>query len=112
MLAFFLSQLKMQDTLLHKVNGILILVTFFLCRILLFPFMYAALHHDCSVWLPSPAGTYKLDRSPPFSGHSIKLSSQVLPTASCTSLEFPLFQGSQMHQQLIDQHPLCAFHSV
>lgn len=41
-LAFFLSQLKMQDTLLHKVNGILILVTFFLCRILLFPFMYAA----------------------------------------------------------------------
>ncbi|OXB54498.1 hypothetical protein ASZ78_002881 [Callipepla squamata] len=41
-LAFFLPQLKMQDTLLHKVNGILILVTFFLCRILLFPFMYAA----------------------------------------------------------------------
>lgn len=40
--AFFLPQLKMQDTLLHKVNGILILVTFFLCRILLFPFMYAA----------------------------------------------------------------------
>ncbi|NWW15688.1 FA57A protein, partial [Falcunculus frontatus] len=37
-----LMQLKMQDTLLHKVNGILILVTFFLCRILLFPFMYAA----------------------------------------------------------------------
>ncbi|XP_035745401.1 TLC domain-containing protein 3A isoform X1 [Egretta garzetta] len=36
------TQLKMQDTLLHKVNGILILVTFFLCRILLFPFMYAA----------------------------------------------------------------------
>lgn len=41
-LAFFLPQLKMQHTLLHKVNGILILVTFFLCRILLFPFMYAA----------------------------------------------------------------------
>lgn len=32
----------MQDTLLHKVNGILILVTFFLCRIVLFPFMYRA----------------------------------------------------------------------
>ncbi|XP_074746631.1 TLC domain-containing protein 3A isoform X1 [Strix uralensis] len=42
MFTFFLPQLKMQDTLLHKVNGILILVTFFLCRILLFPFMYAA----------------------------------------------------------------------
>ncbi|KAM9117551.1 TLC domain-containing protein 3A isoform 1-T2 [Pangshura tecta] len=37
-----LMQLKMQDTLLHKVNGILILVTFFLCRIVLFPFMYSA----------------------------------------------------------------------
>ncbi|XP_010212815.1 PREDICTED: protein FAM57A [Tinamus guttatus] len=37
-----LMQLQMQDTLLHKVNGILLLVTFFLCRILLFPFMYAA----------------------------------------------------------------------
>ncbi|KAJ7308823.1 hypothetical protein JRQ81_008092 [Phrynocephalus forsythii] len=35
-----LMQLKMQDSLLHKVNGVLILVTFFLCRILLFPFMY------------------------------------------------------------------------
>nr|XP_056721245.1 TLC domain-containing protein 3A [Euleptes europaea] len=35
-----LMQLKLQDSLLHKVNGILILATFFLCRILLFPFMY------------------------------------------------------------------------
>ncbi|XP_042298320.1 TLC domain-containing protein 3A [Sceloporus undulatus] len=35
-----LMQLKMQDSFLHKVNGILILVTFFLCRIALFPFMY------------------------------------------------------------------------
>ncbi|XP_066491741.1 TLC domain-containing protein 3A isoform X1 [Tiliqua scincoides] len=37
-----LVQLKMQDSLLHKVNGVLILVTFFLCRILLFPYMYWA----------------------------------------------------------------------
>ncbi|XP_026565979.1 protein FAM57A [Pseudonaja textilis] len=37
-----LMQLKMQDSLLHKINGILILVTFFLCRILLFPYMYWA----------------------------------------------------------------------
>ena len=36
----FLSQLKQQHTLLYKVNGILTLTTFFLCRILLFPFMY------------------------------------------------------------------------
>uniref|UniRef100_A0A7M4F3Q7 TLC domain containing 3A n=1 Tax=Crocodylus porosus TaxID=8502 RepID=A0A7M4F3Q7_CROPO len=37
-----LMQLNMQDTRLHKVNGVLILVTFLLCRILLFPFMYGA----------------------------------------------------------------------
>ncbi|XP_063152591.1 TLC domain-containing protein 3A [Candoia aspera] len=37
-----LMQLKMQDSLLHKVNGVLILVTFFLCRIALFPYMYWA----------------------------------------------------------------------
>ncbi|XP_015684160.1 protein FAM57A-like, partial [Protobothrops mucrosquamatus] len=37
-----LIQVKMQDSLLHKINGILILVTFFLCRILLFPYMYWA----------------------------------------------------------------------
>ncbi|XP_042098553.1 TLC domain-containing protein 3A isoform X2 [Ovis aries] len=35
-----LIQLKQQHTLLYKVNGILTLTTFFLCRILLFPFMY------------------------------------------------------------------------
>ncbi|KAB0401937.1 hypothetical protein E2I00_019351 [Balaenoptera physalus] len=34
------AQLKQQHTLLYKVNGILTLTTFFLCRILLFPFMY------------------------------------------------------------------------
>ncbi|KAL7986915.1 hypothetical protein Chor_005834 [Crotalus horridus] len=36
------ATVKMQDSLLHKINGILILVTFFLCRILLFPYMYWA----------------------------------------------------------------------
>ncbi|XP_068834090.1 TLC domain-containing protein 3A isoform X2 [Capricornis sumatraensis] len=35
-----IAQLKQQHTLLYKVNGILTLTTFFLCRILLFPFMY------------------------------------------------------------------------
>ncbi|XP_072909422.1 TLC domain-containing protein 3A-like [Hemitrygon akajei] len=40
--AKILSQLKMQDTLLYKVNGIITLVTFFICRILVFPFMYWA----------------------------------------------------------------------
>uniref|UniRef100_A0A670YRA8 TLC domain-containing protein n=1 Tax=Pseudonaja textilis TaxID=8673 RepID=A0A670YRA8_PSETE len=31
---------KQQHTLLHKVNGMAMLVTFFCCRILLFPYMY------------------------------------------------------------------------
>ncbi|XP_070591524.1 TLC domain-containing protein 3A isoform X2 [Erythrolamprus reginae] len=44
-----LMQLKMQDSLLHKINGILILVTFFLCRILLFPFMYWAYGRQVNV---------------------------------------------------------------
>ncbi|XP_029469012.1 protein FAM57A [Rhinatrema bivittatum] len=37
-----LIQLKQQNTLLHKVNGGFVLLTFFLCRVLLFPFMYHA----------------------------------------------------------------------
>nr|XP_033802449.1 ceramide synthase [Geotrypetes seraphini] len=35
-----LIQYKKQHTLLHKVNGLLMLITFFICRILLFPYMY------------------------------------------------------------------------
>ncbi|TRY74187.1 hypothetical protein DNTS_004356 [Danionella cerebrum] len=31
---------KQQHTLLHKVNGCLMLITFFLCRVLLFPYLY------------------------------------------------------------------------
>lgn len=35
-----LIQYKQQHTLLHKVNGVLMLVTFFVCRVLLFPYLY------------------------------------------------------------------------
>ncbi|XP_046708866.1 ceramide synthase [Silurus meridionalis] len=35
-----LIQYKQQHTLLHKVNGALMLVTFFTCRVLLFPYLY------------------------------------------------------------------------
>ncbi|KAM9732566.1 TLC domain-containing protein 3A-like [Menidia menidia] len=35
-----LIQLQLDHTLLHRVNGVLVLLTFFTCRILLFPFMY------------------------------------------------------------------------
>lgn len=37
---FFHSQYKQQHTLLHKVNGALMLITFFICRVLLFPYLY------------------------------------------------------------------------
>lgn len=37
-----LPQYKQQHTLLHKVNGALMLVTFFICRVLLFPYLYYA----------------------------------------------------------------------
>ncbi|XP_076853116.1 TLC domain containing 3Ba isoform X1 [Brachyhypopomus gauderio] len=35
-----LIQYKQQHTLVHKVNGALMLVTFFVCRVLLFPYLY------------------------------------------------------------------------
>ncbi|XP_028823605.1 protein FAM57B isoform X2 [Denticeps clupeoides] len=35
-----LIQYKQQHTLLHKVNGALMLITFFVCRVLLFPYLY------------------------------------------------------------------------
>ncbi|KAM8975371.1 TLC domain-containing protein 3A [Pelodytes ibericus] len=37
-----LIQMNLQNSLLHKVNGALVLITFFVFRILLFPFMYNA----------------------------------------------------------------------
>ncbi|XP_059187609.1 TLC domain-containing protein 3A-like [Centropristis striata] len=35
-----LIQLGLDDTRLHRINGIIVLVSFFTCRILVFPFMY------------------------------------------------------------------------
>ncbi|XP_063809838.1 TLC domain-containing protein 3A [Pseudophryne corroboree] len=37
-----LMQMNLQNSILHKVNGAFVIVTFFVCRILLFPFMYSA----------------------------------------------------------------------
>lgn len=33
-------QLGLDDSRLHRINGIMVLVSFFTCRILIFPFMY------------------------------------------------------------------------
>ncbi|XP_032401562.1 TLC domain-containing protein 3A [Xiphophorus hellerii] len=35
-----LIQLRLDGTKLHKINGLIVLLTFFTCRILVFPFMY------------------------------------------------------------------------
>ncbi|KAJ8250926.1 hypothetical protein GJAV_G00214830 [Gymnothorax javanicus] len=44
-----LIQYKQQHTLLHKVNGGLMLVTFFICRVLLFPYLYYAYSRYASI---------------------------------------------------------------
>ncbi|KAM9321322.1 TLC domain-containing protein 3A [Gastrophryne carolinensis] len=37
-----LIQMNLQNSFLHKLNGACVIITFFVCRILLFPFMYNA----------------------------------------------------------------------
>ncbi|XP_042360271.1 ceramide synthase-like [Plectropomus leopardus] len=44
-----LIQYKQQHTLLHKVNGVLMLLTFFCCRVLLFPYLYYAYSRYTSI---------------------------------------------------------------
>ncbi|XP_067333832.1 ceramide synthase-like isoform X2 [Channa argus] len=44
-----LIQYKKQHTLLHKVNGLLMLLTFFSCRVLLFPYLYYAYSRHASI---------------------------------------------------------------
>ncbi|KAK5855755.1 hypothetical protein PBY51_007399 [Eleginops maclovinus] len=44
-----LIQYKQQHTLLHKVNGVLMLLTFFCCRVLLFPYLYYAYSRYASI---------------------------------------------------------------
>ncbi|XP_055004982.1 ceramide synthase [Boleophthalmus pectinirostris] len=39
------SQLGLQECWIHKANGVMVLLTFFLCRIALFPFMYWSYGH-------------------------------------------------------------------
>ncbi|XP_061568347.1 ceramide synthase-like [Cololabis saira] len=44
-----LIQYKKQHTLLHKVNGVVMVITFFCCRVLLFPYLYYAYSRYASV---------------------------------------------------------------
>ncbi|XP_018523728.1 LOW QUALITY PROTEIN: ceramide synthase-like [Lates calcarifer] len=44
-----LIQYQKQHTLLHKVNGVLMLLSFFICRVLLFPYLYYAYSRYASI---------------------------------------------------------------
>ncbi|XP_058509244.1 ceramide synthase-like [Solea solea] len=44
-----LIQYKKQETLLHKINGVLMMVTFFCCRVVLFPYLYYTYSRHASV---------------------------------------------------------------
>ncbi|KAM4628183.1 TLC domain-containing protein 3A-like isoform 2-T2 [Polymixia lowei] len=44
-----LIQLGLEDTRLHRINGVMVLVSFFTCRILLFPFMYWMYGRQCDM---------------------------------------------------------------
>ncbi|CAN9505015.1 unnamed protein product [Ophioblennius macclurei] len=48
-LAKVLIQYDQQHTLLHKVNGVVMLLTFFACRVLLFPYLYYAYSRYASI---------------------------------------------------------------
>ncbi|XP_070407583.1 ceramide synthase-like [Nothobranchius furzeri] len=50
-----LIQFKKQSSLLHKVNGVIMLATFFGCRVLLFPYLYYAYSRYASIpWYSVP----------------------------------------------------------
>ncbi|XP_041855633.1 TLC domain containing 3Ba [Melanotaenia boesemani] len=44
-----LIQYNKQHTLLHKVNGVMMMITFFSCRVLLFPYLYYAYSRYASI---------------------------------------------------------------
>lgn len=48
-----LIQYRKQDTLLHKVNGCVMLLTFFFCRVLLFPYLFYTYSRFASIPLSS-----------------------------------------------------------
>ncbi|XP_056257782.1 TLC domain containing 3Ba [Seriola aureovittata] len=48
-----LIQYKKQHTLLHKLNGVVMLLTFFTCRVVLFPYLYYAYSRYASIPLYS-----------------------------------------------------------
>ncbi|XP_068102655.1 ceramide synthase [Hyperolius riggenbachi] len=98
-----LIQYKKQHTLLHRVNGVLMLVTFFCCRLLLFPYMYWV--YGQRVGLP----LYKV----PFSlsaeyniGAAILMAPQVYWFYLICRRAYSLFRQSVMCQRPKNGHPV------
>ncbi|XP_018414618.1 PREDICTED: protein FAM57B [Nanorana parkeri] len=97
-----LIQYKKQHTLLHRVNGVIMLVTFFSCRLLLFPYMYWV--YGQRVGLP----LYKV----PFSlsaeynlGAAILMAPQVYWFYLICRRAYSLFLQSVMSQRPKNGHP-------
>ncbi|XP_040918323.1 ceramide synthase-like isoform X2 [Toxotes jaculatrix] len=68
-----LIQYQQQHTLLHKVNGVLMLLTFFGCRVLLFPYLYYAYSRYLSLCPGFRKKQLRTKRSSPVAGGNKKL---------------------------------------
>ncbi|XP_036445231.1 TLC domain containing 3Ba [Colossoma macropomum] len=91
-----LIQYKQQHTLLHKVNGALMLVTFFVCRVLLFPYLYYAYGRYASIPL------YMVPLSVPWHcnlGAALLMAPQVYWFSLICRGAFRLFSGASRHQR-------------
>uniref|UniRef100_A0A672RUS7 Protein FAM57B-like n=1 Tax=Sinocyclocheilus grahami TaxID=75366 RepID=A0A672RUS7_SINGR len=90
-----LIQYKQQHTLLHKVNGALMLVTFFICRVLLFPYLYYAYGRYASIPF------YMVPLSVPWqcnAGAALLMAPQVYWFSLICRGAFRLFTGASRHK--------------
>ncbi|TRY96492.1 hypothetical protein DNTS_031541 [Danionella cerebrum] len=90
-----LIQYKQQHTLLHKVNGALMLVTFFICRVLLFPYLYYAYGRYASIPF------YMVPLSVPWqcnAGAAMLMAPQVYWFSLICRGAFRLFTGASRHK--------------
>ncbi|XP_073403494.1 ceramide synthase [Dendrobates tinctorius] len=98
-----LIQYKKQDTLLHRVNGVIMLVTFFCCRLLLFPYMYWM--YGQRVGLPLYRVPFHL--SPEYNvGAAVLMAPQVYWFYLICRRAYSLFQQCRMSQRPRNGHPV------
>ncbi|KAG9350002.1 hypothetical protein JZ751_026355 [Albula glossodonta] len=94
---FPVSVYKQQHTLLHKVNGGLMLITFFICRVLLFPYLYYAYGRYASIPF------YMVPFSVPWQcnlGAALLMAPQVYWFSLICRGAFRLFTGSSRSRRL------------